>query len=271
MAIVGTRHPTAEGAHFARELARQLTLAGVTILSGGAEGIDTEAHLGALEAKGETVVVAPAGFSAPFPEKNAALFRRIVDEGGAYAALVPDDQPATPAAFFRRNGCLAALAHALVVVQAPWRSGTANTAAWARRLSRPLLVVPSSPWIREGVGCITELRRGALLCDSAKSVLAVLRERAALPVAPTRSLERPADQASLPGFGESPSVAPSPSSIEERMLAAIDDGVRHPDALCQHLGLSAADTQAVILTLRLRGALVSASSGDLERLTPRKR
>src|SRR6266849_4277344 len=78
VAIVGTRHPTTRGAEYARELAFELAQAGVAVLSGGAEGIDTEAHRGALAAGGVTVVVAPAGFEHPFPEQNAELFRAVV-------------------------------------------------------------------------------------------------------------------------------------------------------------------------------------------------
>ncbi len=71
VAIVGTRHPTAAYPNFARDLARELAEAGVAVLSGGAKGIDTEAHRGALAAGGVTVVVASAGFERPYPEKNA--------------------------------------------------------------------------------------------------------------------------------------------------------------------------------------------------------
>src|SRR5690606_32176743 len=118
------------------------------------------------------------------------LFRRIVAERGAYVSLVPDDVAATQPAFFRRNACLAALAHAVVVVQAPRRSGARNAAAWARRLGRPLLVVPSAPWIERGLGCLLELRRGAQLCESARNVLQVLEQLGVTPPAPPRRDKR---------------------------------------------------------------------------------
>ncbi len=157
VAIVGTRHPTDEYACFARELACELAEAGVAVLSGGAEGIDTEAHRGALAAGGVTVVVAPAGFERPYPEKNAELFRQIVATGGAYLSLPEPNCPAPRGIFFARNACLVALAHLVVVVESPIRSGARNAAAHARRLGRPLFVVPAPPWHGNGRGCLAEL------------------------------------------------------------------------------------------------------------------
>src|SRR5690242_19002608 len=84
VAIVGTRHPTLEARRFACRLATDLGRAGVAVLSGGAKGIDHAAHLGALRGRGTTVVVAPAGFHAPFPKEHAATFERVLERGGAY-------------------------------------------------------------------------------------------------------------------------------------------------------------------------------------------
>src|SRR6185503_20147276 len=123
---------------FAEALSHDLARAVVAVFSGGAKGIDTAAHVGALRAGGATVVMAPAGFDRPFPERNAPLFERIVAEGGAYVSLLADDEPATPVSFFPRNACLVALAHVLVVVEAGFRSGARNAARWARALARPL-------------------------------------------------------------------------------------------------------------------------------------
>ena len=128
VAIVGTRHSTREYEGYARTLARDLAEAGIAVLSGGAKGIDTQAHWGALDAGGVTVVVAPAGFDRPFPAKNAELFRRVVDGGGAYLSLVDAGTPATSGIFFRRNECLVALAHVVVVVEARFRGGALNSA-----------------------------------------------------------------------------------------------------------------------------------------------
>lgn len=176
VAIVGTRRASAEALGFARTLAAELAGAGVAILSGGAEGIDTAAHWGALDARRPTVVVAPCGFEHPYPAQNAALFRSILESGGAYLSLVPGNEPASPGAFFPRNGCLAALAHAVVLVEAPLRSGARNTTAQARLIGRPVLVVPAAPWHRRGRGCIAELRLGARAIASSDEVVSALQQ-----------------------------------------------------------------------------------------------
>src|SRR6187402_954396 len=108
VAIVGTRTPTPEAAEFAEELAVALATADIAVISGGAAGIDTAAHRGALAAGGCTVVVAAAGFDRPFPKQNASLFRRVLTNGGAYVSIVPGDQPSISSGFFTRNSYLVA-------------------------------------------------------------------------------------------------------------------------------------------------------------------
>lgn len=174
VAIVGTRHPTRAAALYAFELAARLAQRGVAVLSGGAEGIDSMAHHGTLAVGGATVVVAPGGFDRPFPPENRELFRRVIEHGGAYLSLAPSGTPATRGAFFPRNACLAALSHAIVVVEAPIRSGARNAAAHARQLGRPLFVAPAVPWNGQGLGCIVELKLGARPLYSERDVLDLL-------------------------------------------------------------------------------------------------
>ena len=278
VAVVGTRSATAEGLRFAHDLARELAAAGVSVLSGGAAGIDTAAHRGALAARGSTVVIAPAGYDAAYPPDNAALFRRVVKQGGAYVSLVPDDQAATRAAFFARNECLVALAHAVVVVQAGVRSGARNAAACARRLGRPLFAVPSGPWVARGRGCLLELRLGALLCEGAVDVLRLLERSGFALIAKKRGIsarhrpvsgpkrspgpvtERRADHRSP---GESGARVVAGASAEEQLLNAVRAGCQHPDELCVMLGWPAARVHALVLTLELRGVLVPGQPGRI--------
>lgn len=259
VALVGTRTPTPEGYRFASELARDLARAGVTIVSGGAEGIDRAAHVGALAAAGTTLVVAPAGFRRPFPKKHKRLFRRIVTHGGAYVSLVPDDTRATNPAFFARNACLVALSHAVVVVEAPLRSGARNAAKWARRVGRPLFAVPAAPWNTKGAGCNQELRLGARVAVGARDIL---RELAA---ARLHALE-PSPEARRPGVA-SPAHAQLALGLElsdeDRLLRAVAKGAGHPDEICAMTGLTVGRVQGLVLTLALKGALVPAPDGRL--------
>jgi len=259
VAIVGSRHPTREARYFAFRLARDLARAGITVLSGGAEGIDGAAHLGALRGRGATVVVAPAGFEKPFPAFHRALFEHVVARGGAYLSLRAPSEPAF--GFFARNACLVALAHVLVVVEAKYRSGARNAASWARRLGRPLLIVPSAPWIPAGRGCLLELRLGGKLCTGSEDVLDALEESLVLPPRPKQRTAPAAEQTELPFTAPAPATA---LDAEARLLLeAVRAGARHLDAVCERSGLSAAAAQRLILTLTLEGVLAADPAGRL--------
>lgn len=255
VAIVGTRSASAPGLAFTRQLAAELAAAGVAVLSGGAEGIDSAAHEGALDVGGVSVVVAPAGLEHPFPEQNGALFRRVLAGGGAYLSLCPEDAPATRGIFFARNACLVALAHAVVVTETPFRSGARNAAKWARQLGRALFVVPHSPWHPQGGGAVLELRLGARPLDRARDVLRLL------------------DAAGLRGLPRAPAVATQPEQLglpewgADPVLQAVRSGAQHADEIAVRTGLSLAAVQQRILTLSLSGVLVPGPWGSLKLVT----
>jgi DNA processing protein len=257
VAVVGTRHPTTEGRTYAHEFARELAARGVTILSGGAGGIDTAAHHGALDAGGSTVVVAPAGFDTPFPEQNRELFRKVVSKGGGYLSLVSPDTPAPIYGFFPRNACLVALAHVVVVVEAPFRSGARNAAKHARRLGRPLFVAAGPPWMKKSRGCTAELELGARPLVGPEQVLDLLAEDRIHAVAIRRGKRGAKRREQLEFLG--------PAGGEEqlgRVLDAVRAGFHQPEELCEKLGFEVRLMQQLLLTLTLRGALVPDPNGS---------
>lgn len=261
VAIVGTRSSTKEYEEFAYTLARELALAGVAVLSGGAEGIDTQAHLGALDAGGTTVVVASAGFERPFPRKNADLFRRVLDSGGAYLSLVPARASTGRGGFFLRNACLVALGHAVAVVEAGIPSGALNAAAHARSLGRPLFVAPVAPWHPRGAGSLAELRRGARLLITVKDLLRALAEQNLHAVgtpAEAQRVLRP-QQESFDFTETSP-----PEDARAAVLVAVRGGAGTSDEIGLAAGLGAGRVSELILTLRLEGVLVTDPSGRLK-------
>jgi DNA processing protein len=236
------------------------------VLSGGAEGIDRAAHLGALRGGGPTVVVAPAGFERPFPAHHRRLFERVVARGGAYVSLRRPSESAF--GFFARNACLVALAQVLVVVEARYRSGARNAASWARRLGRPLLIVPSAPWISTGRGCLVELRLGAKLCAGPDDVLDALEESLVLPPRPKPRRPEAAEQTELPFAAPAPAMTLDGDA--RLLLDAVRSGARHLDAVCERSGLSPAVAQRLVLTLTLEGVLAADPAGGLG-LTPADR
>lgn len=173
--VVGTRRASAEALEFATSLAGLLASHGVTVVSGGAKGIDAAAHRGALAASGKTLVVAPSSLDCPFPAEHRDLYAEIIASGGGYLSRFESGASAQRASFLERNGILVALCDALVLVEAPLKSGARNASAWARQLDRPCFVVPSAPWHVQGRGCIVELQLGARALGNPAEILEFLR------------------------------------------------------------------------------------------------
>ncbi|RCK78165.1 MAG: Rossmann fold nucleotide-binding protein Smf [Candidatus Ozemobacter sibiricus] len=160
-AIVGTRHPVPAALALAEHLAADLARRGVTIVSGGAAGIDAAAHRGALAAGGRTVAVLGTGVDVVFPPDHAELFARIAAQGALVSELLPGTGPRR--GFFpTRNRIIAGLAAETIVVQAPRRSGACLTARAARRYGRPVrVVVPPCPDDPAWAGNLALLAAGA--------------------------------------------------------------------------------------------------------------
>ena len=173
VAIVGARAATAYGRERAHRLAHDLALAGYTVVSGLARGIDAAAHEGALAAGGHTVAVLPCGLDTVTPPEHAALAVRIA-LSGALVSEVREGGPFGPGAFVRRNRIIAALSAATVVVEAGARSGALTTAAFAERMGRLRLAVPGDLDRPGSLGPLEQLRRGARVCADAGDVCRAL-------------------------------------------------------------------------------------------------
>jgi DNA processing protein len=182
VAVVGTRAPSDAGRRLARLLGEELGGAGVCVVSGLALGIDAAAHEGALAAGGPTIGVLGGGHECFFPPRNRELAGRMVAAGGAVVSPYPPTMPARPYQFLERNGIVAALADAVVVVEAAARSGALNTASWAADRGIPVLAVPGDVDRPKVAGCLALIRDGATLVRSTADVLAELPLPLALPV-----------------------------------------------------------------------------------------
>jgi DNA processing protein len=173
VALVGSRACTAYGEHVAGELAFQLAERRWTVVSGGAYGIDSAAHRGALAAAGPTVAVLACGVDRPYPAGNGALLQRIAATGLVVSEWPPGAAPHQHR-FLVRNRLIAALTGGTVVVEAAARSGAVSTAHRARDLGRPVMAVPGPVTSAMSVGCHELLRaeeRAAQLVTCAAHVL----------------------------------------------------------------------------------------------------
>ena len=141
LGIVGTRNPTNYGLRNAAEFASGFVDRGWVITSGGAYGIDSAAHRGALFAEGETIAVIATGIDVNYPVGNQRLFHEISESGALVSEVMPGVN-AIPSRFLTRNRLIAALSNATLVVEAAFRSGSLRTARDAAELLRPVMAIP---------------------------------------------------------------------------------------------------------------------------------
>ncbi len=174
VAIVGSRKPSPYGEAVAEQLAGDLASAGVIVVSGLALGIDAAAHRGALAGGGVTVAVMGTGVDVVYPPSHAALADEIVASGGALVSQFPDGSLPRRHNFPARNLTMAALADAVVVVEAAQASGALITAEAAIELGREVLAVPGSIFSPLSVGTHGLIRDGAGLVQNARDVLAAI-------------------------------------------------------------------------------------------------
>jgi len=172
-AIVGSRNATPQGQTNAREFAKALGRAGLTIVSGLALGIDASAHEGALCTDASTLAVIGTGADRVYPARNRDLARRIAQRGGIVSEFVPGT-PARKENFPRRNRLISGLARGVLVVEATLSSGSLITARWAGEQGRDVFAIPGSIHSPFARGCHKLIREGAKLVETAEDVLAEL-------------------------------------------------------------------------------------------------
>ncbi|MFH1530898.1 MAG: DNA-processing protein DprA [Pseudomonadota bacterium] len=249
LAVVGTRASSREGEDLAAALAAAWVARGGWVVSGGALGIDGAAHRGALAAGGRTVVVAGTGLGHPFPQQHRGLFASVERRG----ALVSEHAPTfagRPWSFLDRNRIIAGFATAVVVVEAPPRSGALSTARFALKCGRKVLTVPGQPGCLRSEGARRLLSEGAL----------PLRGPEDLP-AWNQALERQVGEVS-------PRSSPV-GAVGQKVLAVLDTGGegRHLDDIGRRAALDPGNLSAALLELEL-GGLVEALSGGRFRRNP---
>lgn len=170
LSVVGARQTTPYGTETARRIAYQLGYAGITVVSGGARGIDTAAHLGALAAGGRTIAVLGTGINIVFPSHNAELFQRIA-ENGAVITQFPFNRPADKQSFPIRNRIVAGISLGTLVVEANIHSGARITAHFATDYGRLVFAVPGRIDSPRSKGCHELIKNGAKLCEGIEDIL----------------------------------------------------------------------------------------------------
>lgn len=173
VAIVGTRSSTPYGRLCARKFGEDLARAGVTVVSGGAIGIDAAAHEGALSVGGSTVAVLANGVDHVYPSANAGLFQRMQEKGLLLSQYALGTKPADYK-FIQRNQLIAAVSIGVVVIEAPLKSGAIRTASYAAEVGREVFVVPGQIDQFGFQGSHALIKDGATLVDHPDQVIEML-------------------------------------------------------------------------------------------------
>ena len=173
VAIVGSRICSSRGRNLAKELAFELSSRGFTIVSGLARGIDTYAHIGALEGSGETVAVLGCGLDIDYPFENRFLKEKIVQKGALITEFLIGVEPMA-CNFPQRNRIIAGLSQAVIVVEARVKSGALITAHLAADYGREVMAFPGGPENPYTRGCNRLIKEGAYLVENLEDILEIL-------------------------------------------------------------------------------------------------
>jgi DNA processing protein len=248
LAIVGSRNPTAQGRQNAFEFARYLAQRGLGITSGLAEGIDTEAHRGALAAQGITIAVLGTGVDWIYPRGNQALAAEIARSGALVSEFALGTLPRRPH-FPQRNRIIAAMARGTLVVEAARHSGSLITARLAGEAGREVFAIPGSIHNPLAKGCHQLIRQGARLTESADDILMEL------------------DFSADPAHPEAVVPAAGMDKDHKILLDALGFDPTDLDQLVARTGFNAQAVSSMMLILELEGHVQAAPGGRYSRVS----
>ena len=263
IAVVGSRNPTPQGAANARQFSKALGLAGLTVVSGLALGVDGAAHEGALDSltpdstRLVTVAVVGTGLDRVYPKSHLKLAHRIA-QNGLIISEYPLGTPPLPANFPKRNRLIAGLAQGTLVVEAALKSGSLITARLTAEQGKDVFAIPGSIHATQSRGCHALIKQGAKLVESAQDVLEELK----IIVDPPNAIDSIAAYTDATGsvllFDTEPSL-----------LDALGFDPVGLDALQARCSLDTANLQAQLMTLELDGRVARLPGGLFQRLVHR--
>ncbi|MES2261858.1 MAG: DNA-processing protein DprA [Pseudomonadota bacterium] len=247
VAMVGSRNASAQGQANAERFAHALSVAGLTIVSGLALGIDAAAHGGGLLGPASTVAVIGTGIDRVYPARNRQLAEQIADQGCIVSEYALETPPKA-SNFPRRNRVISGLARGVLVVEAAAESGSLITAEYAVEQGREVFAIPGSIHATLSKGCHKLIKEGAKLVESAADVL---------------------DELHWPAAGQGKLRAEQAAALRgelEQLLAALGHDPAAPDVLALRTGLAPAAAQGHLLALELAGLVERLPGGIFQRL-----
>ncbi len=264
IAVVGSRHPTTGGKENARQFAREFAQAGWCVTSGLAEGIDTSAHQGAMEAcidqrVGKTIAVVATGLDLVYPEQNRDLMQAIAEHG----AILSEHPPGTPPLkehFPSRNRIIAGLSLGCLVVEAAERSGALITARLAGEIGREVFAIPGSIHNPMTRGCHKLIRQGAVLVEKPAELVEALQSIA---IELANALRGRLDPNELPA---TPRKRVRVKIEYKPIWKALGHDFVSMDQLIERTGLTTPELSSMLLIMELEG-IIAVTEGRYTRNT----
>ena len=249
LAVVGSRECTEYGKKAAKLFTKDLAARNIPIISGGARGIDTEAHEACLSVGGKTVAVLGCGVDIAYPEENAGLFERIVRSGGAVISEYAPGMRPLAKNFPARNRIIVGLSQGVLVAEAKLKSGAIITANIAADEGRDVYCVPGNIFDATSKGCHELIRTGAKLVDTPQDIL---EDKVQWELAQKERFIQP----SIFDFGESQEEAPAPAAttaLGTRLLELLQGGSLPLEELVEGSGADFASVSMELLELQGAG------------------
>lgn len=250
IAIVGTRKITGYGQAITEKFARQLSEAGLTIVSGLARGVDACAHLAALESNGRTLAILGGGLKRIFPPENIALAKRIADGFGAVISEFSPDEPSLQGNFPARNRIISGLSLATLVTEAAEDSGSLITAKCSLEQGREVFAIP-----------------GPITSELSKGPSVLIQQGARLVTDPVEILEELGIDRPKRNKGQQTKNADIKlSETEEKIINVLENENKHVDEICRNLGLSAAHVSASLIKMEIQGLIKNLGGGNYTKI-----
>ncbi len=263
--IVGSRRASPYGRAVAEQMARELALHGITILSGGAAGIDTSAHRGVLSAQGRTCSILGCGVDICYPQENRSLFDQIRKQGALLSEYPIKSQPEVWK-FPARNRIISGMAQAILIVEAPKNSGALITARYAAEHGRHLMVTPGNIDRPMSVGSNELLREGAIPILDSSDILHTLRilPATAKPQQTRLSFDE-GTEAKTPAKPEPNYSDLSPTA--QKILKQLSETPKHLDQVALEAGIDTGTIGMELTLLELSGIVTRLPGNTWVRLT----
>ncbi len=260
LAMVGSRRCTIYGTEQASRFAGSLASAGFTIVSGGARGIDSAAHLGAINAGGQTLVVLGCGLGHVYPKENAELFDRVVEQGGAIISELPYHTPPSSENFPARNRIISGLSLGTLVLEAGRRSGALITARHAvEDHGREVFAIPGRIDSSASGGSNDLLKSGAHLVTEPGEIIEILERSAGNLKRGVRQAQRPNQHTSAPASAPTPEPIGEVDPVARSILETLSEP-KTGDQIAEQLGLEPGQVRAAATMLEIQGRIRRAGS-----------